>query len=85
MPEFRSDSGQGKISGIDVLHFAGAGIRCFAIVTPDPPDEEFQVFTEELPFQSALELACVLKTKIEVSFSEMDGAKLLTRVRLLDR
>src|SRR5437588_12910782 len=79
----KSDYMQGKVTGIDVLHYGGAGLRCFAFISD--AGNEIQVFTDEYQLQSVLELASSLKTKVEASYTEMSGAKQLTRVRILDR
>ena len=77
---------QGFINGIDVIATAGKSVRCLAFVNKVRGGAEYiQVETEEHRLQTALELACSEHTKVEVSYAEKGGLKVLSRVRLLDR
>jgi hypothetical protein len=78
------DSFQGMVDGIDVLALEGQPVRCFAILN-NPPKDPFQIVVYEPRLQSALELASVKKSEVEVEFKDDGTFKVATRVRLLDR
>ena len=83
-------SSKGNVSGFDVLRFGEGGThyRCFAIITdPDlsPPDNEVQVFTDELALMLALSVGAATKAQVEVAYKQSDEGRRLNRVRVLDR
>lgn len=76
----------GHVDGIDVIATKGQSVRCLAFITKQPHGTDYiQVETEEHRLQTALELASSNKVEVEVSYDDLSGAKVLRRVRLLDR
>jgi hypothetical protein len=78
---------EGYVSGIDVIATEGKPVVCLAFISKEKPPgpDEIQVAALEARLQSALESASVRGMKVEVSYVEKDGQKVLTRVRILDR
>lgn len=77
----------GYVNGIDVIATLGRGVRCFAFINKSPSGTNYiQVETEEHRLQTALELASSTKNvEVEVTYEDVGGAKVLRRVKLLDR
>lgn len=81
---------QGKVNGFHVLRFGEGGthFRCFAMVTnPDlgQPDNEVQVFTDELALMLALSVGAAAKAKVDAAYNESDEGRRLSSLRVLDR
>ena len=76
---------RGFVNRIDVI--ATNGIlppRCLAFVNKPNSKEYIQVETSVFSFQSALELSCILKVEVDVTYDDVQG-NILTRVTILDR
>jgi hypothetical protein len=74
----------GTVNGIDVIAVPGQPVRCLAFVNQSS-EKYIQVTTELHTFQTVLELASLMKAKVEVSYDEHNQEKILTRVTLKDR
>jgi len=71
----------GIVNGIDAQETPGVAPRCQAFINISETDY-IQVTTSSQNLQSALELACLLRTKVEATY---DDSNTLMRVRILDR
>ena len=79
---------RGFVSGIDVKFFGGSSLRCFAFVNPNGPGgstDDVQVYTENIPFQKVLQLGCLLRVSVEVTYDEARDGNKITAARVLDR
>jgi hypothetical protein len=75
-----------KVNGFNVLRFGEGGtyFRCFAVVTnPDlrPPDNEKQVFTDQLALMLALSAGAAAKAQVEVAYDENDEGRRLNSLK----
>jgi hypothetical protein len=75
---------KGRVSGLDVHTGAGALPLAFAFITDDDGNE-IQVQTTSLQLLVALSTATATEDCLEVTYVSDESAKLLTRVRFLDR
>lgn len=76
---------EGTVSGIDAQATPGINPRCQAIISNVDSAQEIQVETERHILQTALEMACGARSKVEVTYDEAGPQRTLTRVRILDR